>query len=80
DSFLIDTYEYNEIWTESGRTLLDYVTVFGYADALLISADSGHVMYSAARNADLGTNLKNGPYKKESLTVLWKKVLATKQV
>ena len=49
DSFLIDTYEYEEIWTERGRTLLDYVTVFGYADALLISADLGHVMYTAAK-------------------------------
>ena len=80
DSFLIDTYEYEEIWTERGRTLLDYMTVFGYADALLISADLGHVMYTAARNSDLGTNLKSGPYKDESLTLLWQKVIATKQV
>jgi PAS domain S-box-containing protein len=80
DSFLTDTYEYQEIWTENGRTLLDYVTVFGYSDAFLISADFGHVMYAAALNSDLGTNLKSGPYKKESLALLWKKVLSTKQV
>lgn len=79
DFFLTDTYEYEEIWTENGRTLLDYVTVFGYSDAFIISADFGHVMYSAARNADLGTNLQSGPYKEESLTLLWQKVLATKQ-
>jgi methyl-accepting chemotaxis protein len=80
DSFLIDTYEYNEIWTENGQTLLDYVTVFGYSDALLISADLGHVMYTAAKNSDLGTNLKSGSYKRESLALLWQKVVATKQV
>ena len=79
-SFLTDTYEYQEIWSESGRTLLDYVTVFGYSDALIISADFGYVMYSAARNSDLGTNLKSGAYKKESLALLWHKVLSTKRV
>jgi len=78
--FLTDTYEYREIWSERGQTLLDYVTVFGYSDAFIISADFGHVMYSAARNPDLGTNLKYGPYRKESLTLLWNKVLTTKQV
>ncbi|MDX9819292.1 MAG: cache and HAMP domain-containing protein, partial [Desulfococcus multivorans] len=80
DSFLIDTYEYQEIWTERGRTLLDYVTVFGYADALLISADLGHVMYTAAKNSDLGTNLNSGPYKEESLASLWRRVVATRRV
>ena len=78
--FLIDTYEYNEIWTESGRTLLDYVKVFGYSDALLISADLGHIMYTAAKNRDLGTNLKTGPYKDESLALLWQKVIDTQQI
>ncbi len=80
DPFLIDTYEYNEIWTESGRTLLDYVMVFGYSDVLLISADLGHVMYTAAKNCALGTNLKTGPYKEEGLALLWQKVVDTKQI
>ena len=80
DPFLIDTYEYNEIWTESGRTLLDYVMVFGYSDVLLISADPGHVMYTAAKNCDIGTNLKTGPYREESLALLWQKVIDTKQI
>ena len=78
--FLIDTYEYNEIWTERGRTLLDYVLVFGYSDVLLISADPGHIMYSAVKNSDLGTNLKTGPYRDEKLALLWQKVIDTKQI
>lgn len=80
DSFLTDTYEYEEIWKESGRTLLDYVKVYGYSDALIISADHGHVMYSAAKNADLGANLKSKAFKDQSLAKLWEKVVATKQV
>ena len=80
DSFLIDTYEYEEIWNESGRTLLDYVTVYGYSDAYVVSADLGHVMYAAAKNSDLGTNLKTGPYQTESLAALWRKVVDTKEI
>ncbi len=80
DSFLIDTYEYEEIWKESGRTLLDYVTVYGYSDAYVVSADLGHVMYAAAKNSDLGTNLKTGPYQTERLAALWRKVVDTKEI
>ncbi len=77
DTFPTDTYEYEEIWTRSGRTLLDYVKIYGYSDAFIVSADSGHVMYSAAKNADLGANLKIGP--NEGLTLLWQRVVATQK-
>ena len=80
DTFPTDTYEYGEIWTLNGRTLLDYVNIYGYSDALLISADSGHVMYAAAKNTDLGANLKIGPNKDEGLTLLWQRVVASKKI
>ncbi len=80
DAFITDTYEYEEIWKESGKTLLNYVTVYGYEDVFIITADNGHVVYTAKQNPDLGTNLKNGPYKDESLALLWKKVVETKKM
>ncbi|MDM8540061.1 methyl-accepting chemotaxis protein [Desulfococcaceae bacterium HSG9] len=76
--FLTDTYEYEEIWKEKGKTLHDYVTVFGYSDAFIISADNGHVMYAAAQNSDLGTNLKSGPYKDQGLALLWRNIVESK--
>jgi len=78
--FLIDSFEYEEIWSESGKTLKDYVTVYGYSDAFIISADHGHVMYAAAKNPDIGTNLINGPYKAEGLGLLWQKIVKTKKI
>jgi methyl-accepting chemotaxis protein len=78
DEFFIDTYEYEEIWNEKGKSLYDYMSVYGYSDVFLISADRGHVMYSAAKNTDIGTNLNSGPFKKEALALLWRNVVATK--
>jgi len=78
EPFLVDTYEYEELWNEKGKSLHDYMSVYGYSDVFLISANNGHVMYSAAKNSDIGTNLKSGPYKKQGLAALWRKVVATK--
>ena len=79
EPFLTDTFEYEEIWKERGRTLRDYVTVYGYSDAFIISGDHGHVMYAAAKNPDMGTNLVSGPYKAEGLALLWQKIVKTKK-
>ena len=78
DPFVIDTYEYEELWNEKGKTLYDYMSVYGYSDVFLISAENGHVMYSAAKNPDIGTNLNSGPYKDEGLALLWRNVVTTK--
>ena len=80
EPFLIDTYEYEEIWKERGKTLHDYVAVFGYSDAFIISADNGHVMYAAAKNPDIGANLKSGQYKDEGLALVWRRVIESKSV
>ena len=80
ESFPIDTYEYNEIWTDKGHNLLDYVAIYGYSDAFIVSADSGHVMYAAARHSDLGANLKTDSRKDDGLKLLWQKVVESEQV
>jgi methyl-accepting chemotaxis protein len=80
EPFLTDTYEYEEIWEEQGKTLIGYVDIYGYADSFIISADHGHVMYAAKKLKDMGTNLRTGPYKNEGLASLWKKVVQSKKI
>ena len=80
EPFLTDTYEYEEIWKERGKTLIGYVDIYGYSDSFIISAEQGHVMYAAKKLPDLGTNLRTGPYKDEGLASLWLKVTGSKQI
>lgn len=53
--------------------------LYGYHDMMLISAGSGHVLYSIAREKDLGTSLKSGPYRDSGLGRLWAKVVRNKK-
>ncbi|GBC61227.1 methyl-accepting chemotaxis protein [Desulfonema ishimotonii] len=76
----ISTDEYNEIYGNYSKYLINYVKTHGYYDLFLIGTPHGHVMFTAAREKDLGTNLGHGPYKDESLARLWRKVVRTKDV
>ena len=52
----------------------DFMIKHGYYDIFLISAKNGHVMYTAAKESDLGSNLSVGPLKDSGLAELWRKV------
>lgn len=56
-----------------------YVDRYAYYDLFVICARHGHVMYSAARESDLGANLSAGRLKDSGLGRLWKKVVTTKK-
>ncbi len=43
----------------------------------MIGKDSGQVLYSHARESDLGENLATGPHKDQALARLWRKVVET---
>ncbi|WP_325894128.1 methyl-accepting chemotaxis protein [Grimontia sp. NTOU-MAR1] len=77
EEFLTDTYEYQEIWQTRGKTLNDFVKVYGYSDVYIIQADTGHVIFSARRDKDLGTNLSSGEYKNSPLATLYRQVVST---
>ncbi|TPW70218.1 adenylate/guanylate cyclase domain-containing protein [Schumannella sp. 10F1B-5-1] len=51
----------------------------GFEDALLLDTD-GDVVYSAYLGADLGTNLRTGPYRDSDLAKAYDEVLATNSV
>jgi len=76
----VSTEEYRRIYDEHGTYLADYVKTCGYHDLFLICAPHGHVMFTAARESDLGTNLGYGPYKDEGLAHLWREVVRTEKV
>ncbi|CAN2040734.1 methyl-accepting chemotaxis protein [Candidatus Magnetomoraceae bacterium gMMP-15] len=80
DPYDISTDEYKKIWNEYSNYLTSYVKTYGYYDMFLICAPHGHVMFTAAKESDLGTNLGYGPYKEEALADLWRKVVKTKSI
>ena len=49
------------------RPLASITRVFGYYDLFLIDPDSLQIVYTAAKEVDLGTSLRDGPYSSSSL-------------
>ena len=72
------TNKYSELYQFINDNLAKYNDIYGYYDVIVICARHGHVMYSNAREADLGTNLSVGPYKDSGLGKLWNKVITDK--
>ena len=78
-AFDITSPEYQKLNDQMGKNIQNYFEESGYADIYMICAKHGHVMFSCARQADLGTNLNTGPYKSSGLAVLWKKVARSRK-
>ncbi|SIO12135.1 response regulator [Halodesulfovibrio marinisediminis] len=57
--------------------LKKYINSYGYHDLFLVDADGGDVLYSLAREEDLGTNLKFGQYRNSGLGVAWKRAVTS---
>lgn len=74
------TPAYKKIWQEKSGDLTNYMTKYGYYDVFIICAKHGHVMYTAAKEADLGTNLNHGQYQSSGLAKLWRRVVDTQHV
>jgi methyl-accepting chemotaxis protein len=74
DPFDVSTDDYREIRTEKCAVFESYMHEYGYSDVLLIHGDYGHVMYTGAREKDLGTNLSSGQYNSSVLAKIWKEV------
>ena len=71
----VSTPRYAKIWAEKGGDLPNYVHKYGFHDLLIVCAKHGHVMYSVEKNADLGTNLRHGPYRNSGLARVRRLVL-----
>jgi len=76
----VSTDEYQEIYDRWYDVFARYVKDLGYYDVFSISAAHGHVMFTEARESDLGANLSQGKLKDEPLGHLWHRVVETKEV
>ena len=75
----VSSNEYQSIHKNYGKNIIHFWKDTGYEDVYLICAAHGHVMFSCAEGADLGTNLKTGPYKDTNLARLWEKLVNTQK-
>ncbi len=79
-AYNVSTARYRQIYAELSDYLVDYVNTHGYVDMYLLCKPHGHVMFSVAKEDDLGTNLRHGPYQDEPLAHLWQRVVETQDV
>lgn len=56
------------------RFFQSYLKDYGYYDVFIIDKQFGHVMYSAAKESDYGSNLQHGPFRDSGLSEVWNKV------
>ncbi|MFO7754230.1 MAG: methyl-accepting chemotaxis protein [Desulfobacteraceae bacterium] len=71
----VTTYEYENIWSTLGKRLKTFQEQSGVYDVFMICEAHGHVMYSAAKEDDLGENIAHGKYKDSGLGKLWSKMV-----
>ncbi|MHC4113837.1 MAG: sensor histidine kinase [Planctomycetota bacterium] len=76
----LTTQAYKKIYSEIDPFFRRYAEGYGYYDIIFICAEHGHVMYAAAKEADLGVNLNTGSLKDSALAKLWSKVIKDKKV
>lgn len=76
----LQTYEYKNIVAHKANSLNNLVTVKGYANVLVVLADSGHVIYSAKANSDYGKSLQQSSTSSNPLANVWQQVLRTNSV
>jgi len=72
------TQQYKQIWEKYGTNIQQFQKESGFYDIFMICAAHGHVMFTVAKEKDLGTNLAHGPYKDCNLAKLYTKVTETK--
>ncbi|MCP3901769.1 MAG: hypothetical protein GY707_18825 [Desulfobacteraceae bacterium] len=73
----VSTQEYKQIWETLGAPLQEFYKNSGVYDVFLICAKHGHVMYSAAKEKDLGENMQHGKYKESGLGDLHAKIVSS---
>jgi len=75
----VSTERYKDVYEKIDLFFRHYLEAYGYYDIFFICKAHGHVMYTAEREGDLGTNLKVGPFRDSGLAKLWSRVLKEKR-
>jgi phosphate binding protein len=53
----------------------NYQDRFGYYDIFLITADSGHIIYSVSKEVDFATDIVHGPFRNTGIARVYNKVI-----
>ncbi len=77
--FDVTSDNYRTIVEEKAQNLMSYWRGSDHHDVLLICAKHGHVLFSCAEQADLGSNLGHGPFRESGLAALWRKVTSSSE-
>ena len=80
DPFPVGTSQYNTLINRYESLFMRYAEAYDYYDILMVCKAHGHVMYTTAKEDDLGTNLEHGKYKTTALADLWKTVVKTESM
>jgi methyl-accepting chemotaxis protein len=62
-----DESKYSEFHEQYHPALRSFVERYGFYDLFLVDIESGEIVYSVAKEIDLGTSLTNGPYAMSNL-------------
>jgi methyl-accepting chemotaxis protein len=73
----VNTPEYKQIYDTYGDNILRFCKDSGFQDVVITCAAHGHVLFTCAKDPDLGTNLHHGPYRESNLAQLWARVVKT---
>jgi methyl-accepting chemotaxis protein len=78
--FDVNSNEYNQLYNDYGKKALQFWKASGLYDIFIICGLHGHVMFTGAKESDLGTNLNHGQYKNTSLARVWREVVKEKKL
>ena len=73
----VTTSSYSKLWESHGVELNEFIKQTGFYDVFLLCAEHGHVIYSSAKESDLGQNLTRGSLKNSGLAKVWVKTMST---
>jgi len=74
-AFPIENERVKSITSHHEKYFQEYMKKYGYYDIFLIDAKDGHVLYTAAKESDYGSNLYYGPLKDSPLAEVLSKTL-----
>lgn len=78
-NFNVTSEQYKILYEDIRPSLTVFQGLMGFKDLFVICAEHGHVMFTAAKAEDLGTNLGTGQYKTTALAKLWGMVVQSKK-
>jgi len=77
--FPIDNQEVKDLTKPHEDFFQNYMKEYGYYDIFIIDVETGHVLYTAAKESDYGANLMHGALKNSGLGEVFSKTIQNKR-